>query len=407
MTANHKYDFIIIGAGTAGLMTAAHIINKRVLILEKGNTPGKKLLISGSGRCNYTHEGDIKEFMLHYGLHGRFLKQALYQFDNKKTVQYFEAHGLGSVTDKNGKVFPETDRAEDVLDVLLSICRNNGVEFRFGSAVKSVATLEDEFVVETFDGRYSSHCLLIATGGRSYPKTGSTGDGYRFAKQLGHDVIPAKPALTSLLYSNFEFLDLSGVAIYNKPLSLYRNRKKLYDHRGDIGFTHKGLSGPGILDFSRYFEAEDVVKINLCNIPSDELRTLIIDEGKNSGKVQLKNFLKGFDIPESLVSRLLQKIGVDEKTTLATLEKEQRKLVVEWFTGFSFTIEQVGGFNQAMATAGGVSLEQVNPKTMESKLVNNLYFAGEVLDIDGDTGGYNIQAAFSMGITVAQSVNKR
>ncbi len=406
MTTNNTYDIIIIGAGPAGLMAAAHIQHKRVLVLEKGATPGKKLLISGSGRCNYTHEGDIKEFMLRYGLHGRFLKQALYQFDNKKTIQFFEAHGLGSLTDKNGKVFPETDRAGDVLGVLMSICRKNEVEFRFDSAVKSVAPSEDGFVVETFDETYHSRGLLIATGGRSYPKTGSAGDGYRLAEQLEHAVIPPKPALTSLLFSNFEFVDLSGVAIYDKQLSLYRNGKKLYDHRGDIGFTHKGLSGPGILDFSRYFESDDVVKINLCNLPSDELRTLIIDEGKNSGKVQLKNFLKGFDVPESLVSRLLQKIGVDEKTTLATIEKDQRKQVVEWFTGFSFTIEQVGGFNQAMATAGGVSLEQVNPKTMESKLVKNLYFAGEVLDIDGDTGGYNIQAAFSMGTLVGRGIGR-
>lgn len=405
MTTNNTYDLIIIGAGPAGLMAAVNIKHKRVLVLEKGTTPGKKLLISGSGRCNYTHEGDIKEFLLHYGQHGRFLKQVLYEFDNKKTIQFFNSHGLESVTDKNGKVFPETDRAGDVLGVLMNVCRNNGVAFCYDSAVKSLTSLVDGFVVETLNESYQSKSVLVATGGRSYPKTGSAGDGYRLAEQLGHTVFSPKPALTSLLFSNFEFADLSGVAIYNKQLSLYRNGKKIFDHQGDIGFTHKGLSGPGILDFSRYFEIDDELKINFCNLPSDELRALIINEGKKSGKILVKNFLRGFEIPESIVLRLLQKIEVDEKITLATLEKEQRKLVVEHFTSFSFTIEQVGGFNQAMATAGGVSLEQVNQKTMESKLVKNLYFAGEVLDIDGDTGGYNIQAAFSMGTMVGKRVD--
>ncbi len=399
------YDTIILGAGPAGLMAAAQIKNRQVLVLEKGNTPGKKLLISGSGRCNYTHEGEIKEFLLRYGAQGKFLKHALYQFDNKKCIQFFADYGLESVADKNGKIFPSTDQAKDVLAVLMNTSRMNGVVFKFDQVVKNITKIDDLFLIETEHETYQSHSLLVATGGRSYPKTGSTGDGYTIAEAFGHSIIPTKPALTSLLFPNFEFANLSGIAIYDRQISLFRNGKKLYEHRGDIGFTHKGLSGPGILDFSRYFEIGDVLKINLCNIPSDELRMKLIEEGKNSGKTQIKNFLKRFDIPESLVLQLLQKIEVAEQTTMATLTKEERKRVVEKFCELSIIIEQVAGFSQAMATAGGVNLDEINPKSMESKLTKNLFFAGEILDIDADTGGYNIQAAFSMGNLVAKTIH--
>lgn len=394
---------IIIGAGPAGLMAGAHIENKKVLILEKGNYPAKKLMISGSGRCNFSHDGNIKDFILHYGTHGKFLKPALYQFNNNDTTRFFEDHGVESIIDSNGKIFPASNQAKDVLSVLMSACRANEISIKYDQSVQTVEKINDEFVVKTETETYFTHAVLVSTGGRSYPKTGSTGDGYKIAKAFGHSIIPPKPALTSILFSQFEFVDLAGVAIYHRQVSIFRNNKKVVDHFGDIGFTHKGLSGPGILDISRYLEMGDEIRINLCNISSDELQISMIDAWNNHGKTLLKSFLKEFEIPESLILRIFDKIDIPERTTMSTITKEQRKRIIKCFSEMTFVIEKVAGFNQAMATAGGVNIDEINPKSMESKLVKNLYFAGEVLDIDGDTGGYNIQAAFSTGVLVAKN----
>lgn len=397
MTTSTPFDVIIIGAGPAGLMTALQLKNKQILVLEKNSKPGIKLMISGSGRCNYTHDGAIRDFLSRYGTHGRFLKHALYRFDNLKTVQFFSENGLSTVVDKNGKCFPASDRAGDVLRILMDLCRKNKVDFRFQSSVLEIVKVDDGFQVKTTEETFFTVAIVIATGGKSYPKTGSNGDGFLFAKSLGHPVVNPKPALTSVVYPQFSYAEISGVALYNREISLYRNQKKINESQGDIGFTHKGLSGPGILDFSRYFEVGDQLKINLCNLPSDVFREKFILESRNNGKLSLKNYLKNLDVPESLVKLILEQIGIDGTTTLATISKTERITLVDNFTNLTFNIECIAGFNQAMATAGGVGLDEVNTKTMESKLIKNLYFSTEVLNIDGDTGVYNIQAAFSNG----------
>jgi hypothetical protein len=405
LTNPNFFDVIVIGAGPAGLMSALQLNNKRILVLEKNSKPGIKLMISGSGRCNFTHEGSIRDFLCRYGAHGRFLKHALYLFDNQKTIQFFNENGLSTVVDKNGKYFPASDRAGDVLRILMDLCREKKVEFRFESPVLEISKVDDVFQVKLTEETISASAIVIATGGKSYPKTGSNGDGFSFAKALGHSIVNPKPALTSIVYPQFPFAEISGVAIYNRVISLYRNQKKINEYKGDIGFTHKGLSGPGILDFSRYFEVGDQLKINLCNLPSDVFREKFILESRNNGKLSLKNYLKNLDVPESLVKLILEQIGIDGATTLATISKTERTTIVDNFTNLTFNIECIAGFNQAMATSGGVNLDEVNSKTMESKLIKNLYFAGEVLDIDGDSGGYNIQAAFSTGNLVAQTIN--
>jgi len=405
LTTSNSFDVIIIGAGPAGLMAALRMKNKRILVLEKNRKPGIKLLISGSGRCNFTHEGTIRDFLSRYGVHGRFLKHALYLFDNQKTIQFFNDNGLSTVVDKNGKYFPASDRAGDVLRILMDLCREKKVEFRFESPVLETAKIDEVFEVKTSAETFTASSIVIATGGKSYPKTGSSGDGFSFAKAFGHSIVTPKPALTSIVYAQFPFAEISGVAVYNRVISLYRNQKKINEYQGDIGFTHKGLSGPGIMDFSRYFEVGDQLKINLCSLSSDLFREQFILESRNNGKLSLKNYLKNMDIPESLVKLVLEHVGIDGTTTLATVSKSERILIVDNFANLTFNIESIAGFKDAMATAGGVNLDEVNPKTMESKLIKNLFFAGEVLDIDGDTGGYNIQAAFSTGNLVAETIN--
>jgi len=397
-------DVLIIGGGPAGLFAAIHCKSRKVIVLEKNSVPGKKLMISGTGRCNLTHDCKLNDFFSHYGHNQRFLKTALHAFTNTDLIRFFEDHGLETVVDKNGKVFPASQKAADVLQVLLDICRNNKVEIACNQHVAEIIKTETGFEVKTNAGIFSARLLVITTGGMSYPATGSTGDGYRFAKQLGHSVVPPKPSLSPVFIRDYGMVSISGVSVQDKMIYLYRGNKKINLHRGDIGFTHKGLSGPGILDFSRHILSGDILKVNFVDLNTDDFRKELIRASEKEGKTAIQTFLKKFDLPRSLVLLILQFIQVEPESRLADITKIQRIQLSASFCEFSFVVEKVGGFNTAMVTAGGISLEEVNPKTMESKLVPGLYFAGEVLDVDGDTGGYNLQAAFSTGWLVGQGI---
>lgn len=400
-----SFDTIIIGGGPAGLFTALNCKGRSTLVLEKNSTPGKKLLISGSGRCNITHVGGISDFLKHYGDNYKFLKTALQQFTNYDLIEFLKNRGLQTITDKNGKIFPETDNAADILQILLHECRKNNVTIYTGKAVTSIKKAEGLFHVKTRDTQFSCRNLVISTGGNSYPATGSTGDGYHFAKELGHAIIPPKPALAPVFIRDFSMTELSGVSLQHKPIYLYRENKKINEHRGDIGFTHKGLSGPGILDFSRHIHSGDILKINFIGENTDEFQKSIIETTAKEGKITLQRFLLNYDLPKSLMKIILQELNIEPHLNLANLNKSMRNELVNSFCEYPFFVEKTGGFNMAMTTKGGVSLLEVSSKTMESKMVSHLYFAGEVLDIDGDTGGYNIQAAFSTGKLAAASIN--
>jgi predicted Rossmann fold flavoprotein len=404
LTDLKQTDTIIIGAGPAGLSAAVHL-KKSGIVLEKNASPGKKLIISGSGQCNYTNAGDISNFLNHYGANAKFLKTALRSFTNDDLADFFSAKGLQSVTDKNGKVFPETLNANDILEILLSECRKKGIHIYSGSAVTGVEKNENGFLVHTANNTFSGKHLLISTGGLSYPSTGSTGDGYHFAKQLGHSIIQPKPALAPVYIRDYHLAELAGVSLDDVAVYIYRNNKKINEHRGDIGFTHKGLSGPGILDFSRHMENNDVLKLNLIGENADDFRKAFIETARTEGKMTLQLFFRKYSIPKSLMKVILQQLKIGPEINLAGVTKEMRNQLVSAFCEYPFVIEKVGSFKVAMTTAGGVSLNEINSRTMESKLVKNLFFAGEVMDIDGDTGGYNIQAAFSTGFLAAVSIN--
>ncbi len=399
-------DALIIGAGPAGLFTAIHCKGRKVIVLEKNAVPGKKLLISGTGRCNLTHDCKLSDFFDHYGANHRFLKTALHGFTNFDLIRFFEDHGMETVVDKNGKVFPASQKASDVLAVLINVCNKNRVEINCYQQIEEIKKTESGFEVKAGSGVFISRFLVITTGGMSYPVTGSTGDGYHFAKLLGHSIVPPKPSLSPVFIRDYTMASISGVSVQNKMVYLYRGDKKIMEHSGDIGFTHKGLSGPGILDFSRNILSNDILKVNFIELKSDDFRNELIKVSEKEGKTAIQTYLKKFDLPRSLVLLILKSINIEPETRLAEITKIQRNQLVAAFCEFPFTVEKVGGFNMAMVTAGGVNLEEVNPKTMESKLVPGLYFAGEVLDIDGDTGGYNLQAAFSMGWLVGQGISQ-
>jgi predicted Rossmann fold flavoprotein len=417
------YDLIIVGAGPSGLFCGinAMLTGKKILILEKKNSPGHKLLISGSGQCNITHDGDILDFLNHFGDpgHGRFLRPALLGFTNNDLISFFRLKGLEMIREKGGKVFPKTRRARDVLDILLEQCREKRVVVECNQTVMSIARnevagKENDFLVSCKEGIYSSSLLAIATGGCSYPATGSSGDGYRFAEILGHRINEIGPALTPLLIKDYPFSDLAGLSFPDMKISLYRHRK-IREHQGDILFTHEGLSGPGILDSSRYIRARDILKLSF--VPDDKRKALeewLVNKARWDGAMSLFSVLADLshlEIPvvplyPRLIKRILKILGMPSDLQIAQLTRENRSTLVDNLTGFPLVVSDLCGYNTAMVTRGGVEKKEVDSKTMQSRLVKGLYLVGEVLDVDGDTGGYNLQAAFSTGMLAARSIKR-
>ena len=408
------YDLIIVGAGPSGLFCAINSMQKgkKILILERKNSPGHKLLISGSGQCNITHDGDIQDFLDHYGDHGRFLRPALLGFTNSDLIAFFKAKGLEMIREKGDKIFPETKRSRDVLNILIEQCQELGVVIKCNQAVKSITGNENGFLVGGKGGSYRSRLLVIATGGCSYPATGSCGDGYSFAGILGHRIAEIGPALTPLLITNYPFSDLAGLSFPDMKISLYRHAK-IREHRGDILFTHEGLSGPGILDLSRYIRAKDILKLSF--VPVDKRKALeewLVDKARLEGARSLLSVLA--DLPRlvpsavplypRLIKRMLQISGIATDLKMAQLNREMRGCLIDNLTSLSLVVSDLCGYNTAMVTRGGVETMEVDPKTMQSRLVKGLYLVGEVLDVDGDTGGYNLQAAFSTGMLAARSI---
>ena len=247
---------------------------------------------------------------------------------------------------------------------------------------------------------------IISTGGKSYPKTGSSGDGYKFARNLGLKITTATPALTPVYIKDFPYKNLRGISLNQCNVSLWRNNRKVRDHRGDIGFTHFGLSGPGILDFSRYLIAGDEIRLELINLRPEELLRVIRQSTTENGKMILKTFLRSFELPDRLRDAVLSNIDIDANSRLADLNRTGISKICSTFTGLPLIIERKGDYNVAMVTSGGVALSEIIPSTMQSRKVSGLYFAGEVADIDGDSGGYNLQAAFSTAFSAARSINK-
>ncbi|MCK9579715.1 MAG: NAD(P)/FAD-dependent oxidoreductase [Methanoregula sp.] len=403
-------DTIIIGAGPAGLFCAIHAATAgcHVLVLEKNEEPGAKLLLAGTGQCNLTHDGDIRKFALRYGDHGKFIRPALMSFPNKNLMDFFHKRGLAMVTEENGKVFPVTRKSSDVLAVLLAECMKQGVTIRCNEPVTGIVRAGDSFTVTTVSASYQAGTVVITTGGASYPQCGTTGDGYRLAGSLGQPVTEIAPALAPLLIRPFPFASLSGISFEGMHFSVWRGGKKVSDYTGDVLFTHLGLSGPGILDASRGIMPGDIVRLSFAGpMRRDEFTTELIQRAAENPGWQIGTILAKYPIPERLNRKLLQLSGIPDDLTCAHFSAEKRSALIANCTEFPLVVTALGEFKIAMATRGGVALDGVNSKTMESKIVPGLFFAGEVLDIDGDTGGYNLQAAFSTGYLAAEGIRKR
>ena len=290
--------------------------------------------------------------------------------------------------------------------MMTSLCRNYGVEIIYNYHVQHTAISEGEFSVSS-DHRnntiFNAPILVVASGGMSYPATGSTGDGFQIAESLGHSIVPPAPALTPVFIKNFIFSALSGISLKNRTIAVFRNNKKVISKTGDVLFTHKGLSGPGILDISRYIRKDDTVKISLAVENAEDIKRCLIEESRSGVKKSIKNYLKKLSIPERLIAPILEQLQIDPAKNISEVSKDERTKLITSLTSYSFTVDEKGDFKIAMATSGGVCRDEINRKTMESKIIPGLYFAGEVMDVDGDTGGYNIQWAFSSGNAAGKS----
>ncbi len=408
-----KADLIIAGAGPAGLFAAiqaaANNQQKKIIIIEKNSNAGKKLLISGSGQCNLTHAGDISNFFNHYGDNYNFLLGALYTFDNKMLMSFFENRGVNFRKARGGKIFPKSNQAADILNILLEECNKKDIEIIYNSKVKKIDYNNNlnKFKIRTSNLDYHSKHILLTTGGKSFPKTGSTGDGFEIAKNLGHKIIEPRPALAPVVIKNYQFKMLSGISLRNKEISLWRDGQLIKSWRGDLLLTHRGLSGPAIINYSRYMKKGDQIRIKLLKYNQEELEENLLKKIKREGRLNLLNLLIKYPLAQRLIEKILNIADIDGRQNAAHLRKDQRKEIINLFSNLEFEIKSLADFNQSMVTKGGIDLKEINPQTMESKIINNLFAAGEVLDIDGDTGGYNLQAAFSTAYLAGNEISKR
>ncbi len=400
------YDVIIIGAGAAGLFTAANIRGGSVLLLEKNERAGIKLVISGGGKCNFTNMLETNDMIEHYFDKKHFVKPAIFNFSPNDLIKYFNKKKLKTVTDEEGRVFPESMSSVDVLNLILNQCIKNKVKIIYSSPVISIRKANNRFFIQSEKGFYESKYTVIATGGKSYPSTGSEGDGYKFAKAFGHKIINPGAALTPIKVKN-GFEKLSGITVKWKRISVYREGEKIAETTGDILFTHTGLSGPAVLNLSRMIKAGDIIVVSLTNFKDTE--SLLFDikcKIDENGKKNMVNIVKLYDIPYKMARHVLKSSGVEYRERAGDMTRvEIRKVVENLFP--EYQVERKYGFKKAMLTRGGVTTNEINSHTMESKLVNGLYFAGEIIDVDGESGGYNLQFAFSSGKLVANDINRK
>ncbi|MEG1147417.1 MAG: NAD(P)/FAD-dependent oxidoreductase, partial [Niameybacter sp.] len=401
------YHTIIIGAGPAGLFAAGILgkAGKKVLVLEKNSQAGKKLLVSGSGQCNFTHGGPIEEFFGRYGDHKKFIKRALTTFTNEDTVRFFEREGVSSEMRENGKIFPKSLKSGDVLNALLMMCKKHNAEIAYNQSVHQISLYDEIFTIETEAGkRYFADHIIIATGGKSFPHLGCTGDGYHLAASLGHDIVEPHPALTYVTTHERTYCPLSGISFKDAGVTLWRDNKKVVERHGSLLFTHKGLSGPVILDGTRWMSPGDKLTVNfLYPLNYEMVRDQFAKEIPQRGKEALLTYLKKYEsLTRSFCETVLEHLGIPLDQTCARLSKPEREALVVELTKCTFNLSGIGGMNSAMVTAGGIALKHINPTTMESRKQKGLYCVGEVLDIDGDTGGYNLQAAFSTAYMCAK-----
>jgi len=408
-------DVVVIGAGPAGLIAAAEAAKNgnKVTLLEKNAKVGRKLYISGKGRCNITNDCDINTLIKNTPGNGRFLYSAFNNFSSQDIMEYFNELGVQTKTERGNRVFPMSDKAGDVVDALYKNVSKSGAELILNSEVVSIDVMSvPKSVVYSQKGREKIiHCdnIIIATGGVSYPLTGSTGDGLHFAKAIGHTVNQVRPSLVPLVTAEKWVKDLQGLALKNVNLILVKGEStKIFEDFGEMLFTHYGMSGPLILSASSHIRDCDYsdLKVKIDLKPALDIEQLDKRLQKDFSKYIKKNFGNALDdlLPKSMIPIVVMLSGIEEARQVNQITKEERRKLAELLKSFTLTPVAPRPIEEAIVTTGGICVKEINPKTMESKMVSGVYFAGEIMDVDAYTGGFNLTIAFSTGYAAGKSI---
>lgn len=399
----------VIGGGPAGLMAAytARLEGHQVELFEKNKQLGKKLQLTGHGRCNVTNNCSKDEFFKHVVHNEKFLYSPFSQFSNLDMIKFLKSNGLPTIEEDHGRMFPGSNSSQDIVLLFVELLRKNNVILHMDEACTNVVVEENRVVgIKTDKGTYSFDVVIVATGGKSFVSTGSSGDGYKWAEALDIKVSNLYPGLVSL--QTREDFDLAGLSLSNVGIQVKKDKKVLYKECGDILFTHEGLSGPGILIMSSYVINKDPRRIILDLIPNksvDEVDALLLERMSSLSNKQLKHILEMM-IPKRLVQYIINQLNIDVNLKANETTKAQRRSISELLKCSSFEIVNFAGFEQAMITVGGIKTNQIQPQTMETKKIKGLKFAGEVLDLDAQTGGYNLQIAWTTGYVAGSTIKE-
>ena len=409
------YDIAIIGAGPAGCMAAIQgaKTGKNIILIERNNRIGRKLLLTANGRCNITNTSTLNVFLEKFGRKGLFYRDAFTLFSNKDLIYFFKNHGLDVKELEDGKVFPVTEKSESVVNILERVLTENKVKLCYNYRIKHLQKQSNIFKLSSNNGHdIKAYNVIIATGGESYKNTGSKGDGLKIANSLGHKIEKQTPGAVPLKVREKWVYDLKGVTLGNVELKVRYGNKILSLGCGNLLLTHFGISGPLILDKSNFIIEimQNYGELKLLidfkpDINENDLETIFINDFKNYGKRSLKNYLR-VHLTDSLINHVLKFINIDLDKKLNQITKNERLTLIQALKAFPLTITGHLPLDKAMVTCGGVALKEINPKTMESKLIKNLFFAGEMIAGCGQTGGYNLQQAFSTGYLAGINASK-
>jgi predicted Rossmann fold flavoprotein len=401
-----SYDVAVIGAGPAGMMAAlrASQSGARVVVLEKKHSAGLKLLMTGKERCNITNaERDEQTLAGYFGRNGKFLLSALYNFGVEDTIHFFESNGVPVKEERGGRIFPKSDKAMDVQQLLLRLLRKHKVKLRTRCSIKKINFSDGAIKsIQLVGEEINAKNFIIATGGLSYPETGATGDGYAWAKRMGFSIVPPTPALTPIKVDEKWIDELEGLSLKNVAITAVQNNKKQAERFGEALFTRNGLSGPIILDMSKevgQLLKKGAVELHLDFKPAlnfEKLDNRLLRDLQQFSNKEMKNIMSGL-LPRKLIPMMLKKAEIDPEKKGHSVSRIERKRLRLLLKEFPLTVSGLTGFNKAVITSGGIALNEVDPTTMRSKKINNLFFAGEILDLDGPTGGFNLQVCWSTG----------
>jgi len=401
---------VVVGGGPAGMMAAiAASKNNKVILIEKNNKLGKKLFITGKGRCNVTNNKDISEFFDYIPTNPHFLYSALYTFTNEDTIKFFNERGVELKVERGDRVFPNSDKSSDIIKAFEKTLMEKNIEIKLGIAVKELKVENNKITSVILDNDDYIECdnVILATGGASYPQTGSNGDGFRFCKSLGHNVVSIKPSLVPIEINEAWVKDLQGLSLRNVQLTLLdKNNKIIFKDQGEMLFTHFGISGPLCLSASSLIKPGEKYKIVLNLKPALSEKELDLRIQKDFFKYNNKDFKNALNdlFPQKLIPIMINLSKIPENQKVNSITKEQRKFFLNLISNLTMDVRGLRSIEEAIVTSGGIDTKEIDPSTMKSKVVSNLSFAGEVIDVDAYTGGYNVQIAISTGFIAGSKI---